>query len=109
MMLRWFTAVAALAYCANPTSAYFDTGNSLYELCQNPRRHPVCLGTTIDHYDMLLANGYDCGPDSQRTNQQMMDVVVKYLKDYPAERSDVAALATYRAVTAAFACKQISK
>ncbi|MBH5371468.1 hypothetical protein [Bradyrhizobium glycinis] len=37
------------------------------------------------------------------------DIVVKYLKDNPAERSDVAALATYKAMTAAFACKKIPK
>ncbi|MBR0915816.1 Rap1a/Tai family immunity protein [Bradyrhizobium japonicum] len=109
MMLRWFAAVAALACSTSPASPYFDTGNSLYELCQNPRTYPICLGTIIGHYDMLLANGYDCGPDNQRTKQQIMDIVVKYLKDNPAERSDVAALATYRAMTAAFACKQIPK
>ncbi|MCK1479913.1 hypothetical protein IVB27_35530 [Bradyrhizobium sp. 197] len=109
MMLRWFATVAALACSTSPAIPYFDSGNSLYEICQNPRTYPVCLGTIIGHYDMLLANGYDCGPDNQRTKQQIMDVVVKYLKDNPAERSDVAALATYRAVTAAFACKQIPK
>jgi hypothetical protein len=53
---------------------------------------------------MMLALGYQCGNDTTRNQKQMMDVVVKYLKENPAERSGQAAVLSFIALTGAFKC-----
>lgn len=87
--------------------AYFDTGNGLLAACQGitPFEVGQCIGTTTGHYDMMMSLGYNCGNEATKNKQQLRDVVVKYLKDNPAQRSDTAATLSFLAFFLAFDCK----
>lgn len=91
--------------------AYFDTGNALLAACQgsSPYDAGQCLGTIVGQYDMMLSLGYDCGNETIKNKQQLRDVVVKYLRDHPAQRHDQSANLSFLAFFLAFECKYPSK
>ena len=50
------------------------------------------MGIILGYYDMLTTfNKVNCGDASTKTAEQIKDVVVNYLKEHPAERSEPAA------------------
>jgi hypothetical protein len=49
------------------------------------------MGTIVGHYDMMMAMGCRCGNETTKNKQQLRDIVVKYLQENPAQRSDAAA------------------
>src|SRR5258708_3058057 len=99
-------AALMLAGCSCEASAYFDTGNALFAVCEGRSAFEIgdCMGTIVGHYDMMMALGYRCGNDSTKSKQQMRDIVVKYLRDNPADRSEQAATLSFVAFFAAFSC-----
>jgi hypothetical protein len=105
----WWLSVCLLScVVTRPANAYFDTGNALLAFCESRSIYEQghCLGSIIGYYEMMtLGEGYDCGSDVQRSKKQMQDVVVKYLKDNPAKRSDPAATLSFLAFFSAFNCK----
>lgn len=90
-----------------PAMAYFDTGNALLAACQgsSPFEAGQCMGTIVGHYDMMMSQGYSCGNETLKNKQQLRDVVVKYLRESPAQRSDQAASLSFIAFMVAFDCK----
>ena len=91
---------------APPAKAYFDTGNALYSVCQEngPFSLGQCMGTIVGHYDMMMAMGDRCGNETTKNKQQLRDIVVKYLQENPAQRSDAAASLSFIAFFFAFSC-----
>lgn len=87
-------------------TAYFDTGNTLYTSCtsSNLFEQGNCMGTIVGHYDQMMSLGYSCGNDTTKNKQQLKDVVVKYLRDNPALRSEQAASLSFLAFFMAFDC-----
>jgi len=53
---------------------------------------------------MMMALGYRCGSDTTKNKQQLMDVVIKYLRDNPANRNEQAAALSFAAFISAFNC-----
>ena len=47
---------------------------------------------------------FNCGDDSKKTAGEIEDVVVKYLKEHPAERSKPAATVSAIAISEGFKC-----
>jgi hypothetical protein len=96
-----------------PTPPAFDiarTGNDLLKDCTSTdensadARHLYCMGIIVGYYEMLTAFKAKCGGDSKKTADQIKDVVVKYLKEHPAEHSEPAAGASAVAIIEAFHC-----
>ena len=53
---------------------------------------------------MLTFWQFNCGDDSKKTAGQIEDIVVKYLKEHPSERSKPAASVSVSAISEAFKC-----
>jgi hypothetical protein len=91
--------------------ASFENGNELYGDCTESDGTPptaYCLGFVAGVFDtaeMLLldSSGRLCAPKSV-TLGQVRDVIVKYLRENPAERNLPASLLALRAVQAAWPC-----
>ena len=88
------------------------TGNSLLEYCgsKNVGEYGVCVGYITGVGDIETMDGA-AFPDRQRfctpdnaTNGQIIDIVVKYLKDHPAARHLLGAILVVNALTEAFPC-----
>jgi hypothetical protein len=100
-------------FAAQPTLPAFDiarTGNDLLKDCTSTDKdsadalHLYCTGIIMGYYEMLTALKAKCGDDSTKTAAQIKDVVVKYLKEHPAEHSEPAAGASAIAIIEAFHC-----
>lgn len=98
---------AVLLAATKPAEAYFDTGNALLAICDSNTPFNVgrCVGTITGHYDMMMTQGYDCGNETTKNIQQLRDVVVKYLRENPADRSNQAGSLSFIAFMFAFDCK----
>jgi hypothetical protein len=88
----WASACLAADKPPNWSSTAFMNGNQLYERCegQDLFKQGVCTGYILGVMDDLqstrsLAHLPPCGSD-QITVKQLHDVVVKYLRDNPAQR-----------------------
>ena len=90
------------------------TGNSLLETCSSVGKADelFCLGYIGGVADVDGLEGAtfperqrSCVPDNV-SNGQLMDVVVKYLKEHPEERHMLAAILIVEALTKAFPCKR---
>ena len=90
--------------------AHFLTGNDLLKNCTSTDRdtaygqHLFCTGIIVGYYEMLTFLQFNCGDDSKKTAGEIEDVVVKYLKEHPAERSKPAATVSAIAISEAFKC-----
>ena len=90
--------------------AHFLTGNDLLKNCTSPDKdtafgqHSFCTGIIVGYYEMLTFLQYDCGDDSKKTAGQIEDVVVKYLKEHPSDRSKPAASVSTIAISGGFKC-----
>jgi hypothetical protein len=89
------------------------TGNDLLEFCESKKEfeQAFCLGYITGVTDMEGMNTA-AFPDRQRscistivTNGQLIDVVLKYLKDHPEERHMLAAVLIVKSMAQAFPCK----
>ena len=93
---------------ASPAIANFDTGNAVLEKCtsQNPFAEGVCIGLISGYFEGMQMS-YTCSKVSPNmtTRKQVKDVVVKYLKDNPADRHLAGIALAYRAFYVAFDCK----
>lgn len=100
--------VAALSHCS-PANAAFDTGNDLYDFCtsKDSSKQLLCLGLVTGYFEGMQA-GYECGTDPKITRQQLRDIVVKFLRDNPAERHRPGAVLAARAYFLSFNCKRAS-
>ena len=93
-----------------PAEGHFLTGNDLLKNCTSTDKdtaygqHLFCTGIIVGYYEMLTFLQSNCGDDSKKTAGQIEDVVVKYLKEHPAERSKPAASVTAIAISEAFKC-----
>ena len=87
-----------------PAEAHFVTGNDLLKNCTSTDKdtaygqHLFCTGIIVGYYEMLTFLQFNCGDDSKKTAGEIEDVVVKYLKEHPAERSKPAATHRQRPV-----------
>jgi hypothetical protein len=86
--------------------AHFLTGNDLLKNCTSPDKDTAafCTGIIVGYYEMLTFLQYDCGDDSKKTAGQIEDVVVKYLKEHPSDRSKPAASVSTIAISGGFKC-----
>jgi hypothetical protein len=91
--------------------AYFLTGDQLYSDCTSTDKEPLalmrsqfCSGIILGHYEMLTFLHFNCGDDAKKDLGQIRDVVVKYLKEHPAERSEPAERVSFRAIFETFKC-----
>ena len=93
-----------------PVEAHFVTGNDLLKNCTSTDRdtaygqHLFCTGIIVGYYEMLTFLQFNCGDNSKKTAGEIEDVVVKYLKEHPAERSKPAATVSAIAISEAFKC-----
>ena len=93
-----------------PAEAHFVTGNDLLKDCTSTDKdtaygqHLFCTGIIVGYYEMLTFLQFNCGDDSKKTAGEIEDVVVKYLKEHPAERSKPAATVSAIAISEAFKC-----
>lgn len=111
-------AIAALTLHPAPASAKFEleTGNDFLTHCSN-REEPtfrigICLGFLkgFIRRDELMSTGQAvCLPNEGVANGQIMDVVLRYLREYPAIRHKELAVLTLHALHEAFPCPQDRK
>ena len=89
-----------------PAEAHFVTGDDLLKNCTSTDKDQrlFCTGVIVGYYEMLTFVQANCGDDSEKTAGQIEDVVVKYLKEHPAERSKPAASVSAIAISEAFKC-----
>ena len=80
----------------------FLSGNALLQECE-PKPNPLCQGIVAGYSDMLSLNGQICKPLSV-TVGQVSDVVVKFLREHPANRHYSAASIARFALKNAFPC-----
>lgn len=120
LMLR-FTLIpaaiaAALAMAPQPVAAQtfmFETGTTLYAKCQNkaPEYALACTAYIVGvvdgiKKDIFLGRAPDnCWPDRLGADQ-VRDLVVKYLRSYPDQRSFPASLTVSVALNDAYPCKK---
>ena len=106
LMISIFLAFAFF----RPAEAHFVTGDDLLKNCTSTDKdtaygqHSFCTGIIVGYYEMLTFLQSNCGDDSKKTAGQIEDVVVKYLKEHPAERSKPAASVSAIAISEAFKC-----
>lgn len=86
--------IAALLLLTTPGQAagYF-TGNALYEVCTSEAAvdHAFCSGYALGVFEKMMTDfKVPVCPPSKFYADQFRDVVVKYLKDNPAERDGAA-------------------
>jgi Ssp1 endopeptidase immunity protein Rap1a len=104
--------IAAFVFCllslTCPAFAAFDDGNNVLERCtsQSPFDRGMCVGLIAGYFEGMQA-AYSCSKYNPNiTRRQIMDVVVKFLKDNPADRHLPGVTLSYRAFYVAFDCKK---
>jgi hypothetical protein len=101
--------VLAGALISNQSRAdnlYFLSGNDLYAYCtEDAYARGICLGAASAYLDMMQVQGFSCNTVGV-TRAQIRDVLIKYLRDYPASRNLSAAQLASWAFMSAFNCKQ---
>ena len=88
-------AVALSSMSVTAVDAYYEGGNQLYEYCQSVTTRDVpdhsnffegvCGGYVTGVHDALEAFGRVCVPQGTPKNQ-LLDLVVVYLRDHPEKR-----------------------
>ena len=102
-------ASAALADSEDGLS--FKTGNDLLSVCSQGDRSEIATGmamaclayiaAAVDCYTVTL-----CRVPKDTTRRKARDVVVKYLRDHPKDRHDLAIRQTWLALAEAWPCKK---
>ena len=113
--MRLFGILLVLALWASPADAQerwiHQRGNVVWDYCKNEGglswedgvSWGFCLGTATACADALESMGQACQPLGT-TDQQVRNVFVKYLKDHPEERHEVAVDLAYRAFAEVWPC-----
>jgi hypothetical protein len=108
-MTKWAILLLALL-CSCPSGAratYFDdNGNKYFNRCAKESPDIVCYATASAFRDMMYALGYKCKKEEGITRQQVTDILIKYLRDHPADRNDVLAFSAIRAFEESLGCTQ---
>lgn len=90
-----------------PTTAFavLDSGNDLYDYCtsKDSSKLLLCMGLTSGYFEGMQT-GYECKVDPKVTRRQLMDIVIKFLRENPSERHRPAAILSAAAYLAAFQC-----
>lgn len=105
--MTWLASMVPTA--GQTSSAWFQTGNQLHELCQaSEARSTAYLMGVVDEQafktDMEGAKGSFCVPENV-TAKQVRDVTCRYLSDHPGRRHFRAAWLATLALTEAFPCR----
>jgi Rap1a immunity proteins len=115
MTLRGTIISTALALCTIATHAYsfavFMDGNALLRSCSAPRGdiyQGECLGYIQGVVDAGSANSRIC-PSVNIELQQLVDIVIRYLKAHPENRHLAAAQLVEIAVRSFFSCADADK
>lgn len=109
MVVLSLTVVARQGYA----SLSFETGNTLYEKCQDNNsmlNSGGCMGYISAIVDDLASdnriNGFHACFSQYMTRGQVLDVVVKWLRDHPESRHLSANGLVARALSEAFPCSR---
>jgi hypothetical protein len=78
--------------------------STLADVKENP--DIACYATARAFLDMMLALGYSCKRDFDVNRQQVADVLMKYLRDRPADRHDVPAFSAILAFEESRGCSR---
>jgi hypothetical protein len=98
----------ACAFSQAQDSGSFVSGNDLYEKCNSESgtvSHGICGGYITGIADLLNNAGKLCIPHQMVTVRQLLDIVVKYLREHPEERNISASLLVVLALHDSFPCK----
>lgn len=105
--MRFVCLLTGLIIFTSPVKAFFDTGNELLQLCTESAGQGICLGTIIGYFDAAEALGYKCpGNPTRLTKGQIRDVVLKALRENPADRHLPASYVALFAFQTAMGCAQ---
>jgi hypothetical protein len=111
MMMKKTTLAVALAIALQaPWSAtcqaaiIFDTGNEFLSMC-DPMANIVsyCGGVATGYFDMLQTTGETCAA-RLTTREQVVDILIKFLRDHPEARHRSVASQARAALIQAFPC-----
>lgn len=105
---RLLLLIAAMLYPVKPASTAFYNGNELLDLCSSKRseKQLLCLGLVSGYYDGMQY-AFTCDRAGPKVIvQQLVDIVLKFLRDNPADRHIAAAALSFRAFRLAFDCKE---
>ena len=91
-----------------PAMAEFDNGNAVLQMRTSEKafNQGVCVGLVSGYFEVMLQT-YTCSryhPDV--TRRQVKYIVIKFLKDNPADRHLPGVTLAWRAIVAAFDCKE---
>jgi hypothetical protein len=85
--------------------AVFDSGNDLYTYCQQPYESyafGLCAGFVTGYFEMIEGT-YNCPIGDKRvTREQLVDIVMKYLRNRPEDRHEAAGVLAGAAFKIAF-------
>jgi len=101
-------SVCLFSFVSTPATAYFDTGNEIYERCIAPdktSKRQICFATASAYLDMMRALGYSCTGDNL-TRRQVADVFTKFLRENPESRQKAGPLLAIEAFSKGFGCKR---
>lgn len=103
MKVLTMVLAAAVTYAPPATASYFDSGNTLLDVCE--KSEMACLAATSAAWDMMAALGYRCN-DNGAVRGQIRDVALKYLRENPQDRASPAAFLIILAGEKYFGCKK---
>jgi hypothetical protein len=108
MIKRILLLLALLCSCTSGArAAYFDdNGNKYFGRCAKENPDIVCYATASAFLDMMMALGYSCKKDVGVNRQQVTDILIKYLRDRPADRNDVLAFSAILASEESLGCSR---
>jgi hypothetical protein len=105
MRSRVLLVVAGLFWPVSAdTQTALETGNMFYADCSTSMGRTECISYVMGVTDALSLVGAVCTPEHS-TVRQAIDVVVKYLRAHPEQRSLPAATQIRGALQEAFPCK----
>jgi hypothetical protein len=112
MRAIFLITILALVGISNHAHADSYTGNDLLKLCTSASANDqgFCIGYSVGVFEEIrlinvLRKTPDCVPAGV-TYGQVEDVIIKYLKDNPADRNAAAVFLTTAAIGEAWKCNQ---
>jgi len=104
--VRYFLSAIVLLF-ATPSSAYFVSGNALWDNCQG--KDLFCMAFILGAHDTYKSFPKEkelfCTPP-EVTGGQVHDIAKKYLEQHPEERHMPASFLVIRALQLAFPCPE---
>jgi hypothetical protein len=107
-VIRFLALLPAILFFPAPAFAggfYFQTGNSLYEICRasDAACMPYIVGVADSVEMNLVYDGVICLP-AGATQGQIADVATQFMRDHPEDRALSAAAIVTRSLVLAFPC-----